>query len=493
MSYFKRMSIEDTDGNPIMIETIDNNKYLGTTILQDVHASTTNELYAAIGDPAAAAVGPGETKNLTSGGIFTGTSQSSLGVASAQINLKTDQNCTVYVDQSMDNVNWDITDSYTYYYSDGGQYWTVQMTASYVRIRVMNDGAISTTYIRIQTAMCPVVEAIPRSLSSKGNLKTAINEMLGTFGTQVLSTPMGEMRTSNHVRLVGTAFNGTTFDTNFWTITSSSGTGTATLASGQLTIATGATANSTIVVNSIRQGRYIGGTANYYRAVVRAPSVTGTNVRRWGAYDANDGFFFTHNGTTLSLVCRKATVDTNTISSGSFNGEAGNTYTLNTNVHTYEIYWTNSSAWFMIDGIIIHKFSGSTTPLTSTTTLKIGMECINSSGNTNDNTLEIRVASIQRLGDLSSESQYRNITTATSTTCKYGAGKIHKICLNSPSQQAGIITVYDNTTNTGTIMATLQWTSNNSQLPQAINYDMPFSTGLTINTSQATNITVVYE
>ena len=481
MSYFKDVRL--TDGTTaIEVETVDGNKYLGVSTLQDVHVSAANS----------------STANLASGATFTGTSQSSLGIAGIQINLHADQNCTVYVDQSTEGSNWDITDSFTYYYANGGASWTVQATASYLRIRVTNNGAATTTEFRLQTALCPIVEAVPRSLSAKGNLKTAINELLGTFGTQVLSTPMGDLRTADHVRLVGATFTGTTFDTNFWTKTSQTGTGDATLASGQMTLATGVTANSSIVVNSVRTARYVGGTSNYYRGIIRCPSITGTNVRRWGAFDVNDGFFFSHNGTTLSLVCRKAASDTNIINSGSFNGEQGSVYSLDANVHTYEIYWTNSSAWFIIDGLILHKFSGSTAPLTNTLTLKVGSECTNSGGTASNNTLEVRVSTLQRLGPLLTQPTYANISTNTTTVLKYGAGTLHRIVINKVGLTNNTLTIYDNTTGTGTTIATITMAKGTqaSDIPVSVDYgSLAFSTGLTIVTATGTapNVTVVYE
>jgi hypothetical protein len=43
--------------------------------------------------------------NLAAAATFTGTSTSTLGVVGLQVSLKTDQNCTVYVDQSPDGID----------------------------------------------------------------------------------------------------------------------------------------------------------------------------------------------------------------------------------------------------------------------------------------------------------------------------------------------------------------------------------------------------
>jgi len=70
--------------------------------------------------------GNSSTANLDAAATFTGTSQDTTGVAGIQVNLFTTQNCEVHVDQSMDGTNWDIIDSFDYWYSKGGASWTVQ-------------------------------------------------------------------------------------------------------------------------------------------------------------------------------------------------------------------------------------------------------------------------------------------------------------------------------------------------------------------------------
>ena len=66
--------------------------------------------------------------------------------------------------------------------------------------------------------MCPIVEALPRSLSEEGNLKVGVYEIEDKVGNKVGITPTHELRVATHIRLVGSNF-GTVFDTNFWTKT----------------------------------------------------------------------------------------------------------------------------------------------------------------------------------------------------------------------------------------------------------------------------------
>lgn len=85
---------------------------------------------------------------------------------------------------------------------------------------------------------------------------------------------------------------------------------------------------------------------------------------------------------------------------------------------------------------------------------------------------------------------FQNITTSTTTTVKSGAGVLHLVNINADGTVASTVTVYDNTTGSGTKIATI----NSLALSGAFVYDVAFTTGLTIVTTgtQAPDITVSY-
>jgi len=85
---------------------------------------------------------------------------------------------------------------------------------------------------------------------------------------------------------------------------------------------------------------------------------------------------------------------------------------------------------------------------------------------------------------------YNNITTSTTTTVKSGAGTLHTIVVNTDGTVASSVTVYDNTTATGTKIATI----NSLSSTQTYLYDVAFSTGLTLVTTGTapSDITVTY-
>jgi len=84
--------------------------------------------------------------------------------------------------------------------------------------------------------------------------------------------------------------------------------------------------------------------------------------------------------------------------------------------------------------------------------------------------------------------EYLNITTSTTTAVKSGSGVLHSISINTLGSVASLVTVYDNTSGSGTKIATI----NSLTLSGSFIYDITFNTGLTIVTTGAPNITVSY-
>ena len=134
------------------------------TITQKVVVSTSNE----------------KTTNILGNDTWYGLGESTLGVAGIQVNFAASNDCEVEVQQSNDNVNWDVRDLWevpvtiSMGLSLHGR--TVQATGSYFRIRVTNLASVPTTYFRLSVALCPIVEALPRALTEKGNIKVCIRE-----------------------------------------------------------------------------------------------------------------------------------------------------------------------------------------------------------------------------------------------------------------------------------------------------------------------------
>lgn len=85
-----------------------------------------------------------------------------------------------------------------------------------------------------------------------------------------------------------------------------------------------------------------------------------------------------------------------------------------------------------------------------------------------------------------------NITLAapTTTVVKTSAGILHTITFNKPVA-TGVITIYDNTAASGTVIGTI--TVPASPQPVTLEFDVAFGTGLTITTATAAqDITVSF-
>ncbi len=438
--------------------------------------------------------------NLAAGNMysFLGTGKSTLGVAGIQVSLYADQNCTVYVKQSPDNVNWDLSDEF-HYYAEENFGITVQAVSSYMAVMVVT-ASLTTTVFRLQTVLCPVVDAVPRALDDNGHFQTAIKSIKDLYNFGVENTPIGEMRVVIPTRLVGSNYEGTTLDPNFWS-SSVANDGTVTQANAQAIIATNITsANGSAKLYSVRRARYIGGSSMAFRMIAKVTAGATDNKRRWGiAYGStmptiSDGAYFELDGSVFSVVLMKGGVE-DRVSSGDFNGHIGKTYENTLIVaKTYEIYWTNSKVYFVIGDEILHTFSATTDTWADTMNFYIYMDSVNSNGAQTNNVIYCRVASIRRLGQLLTQptSKYQS-GTAAGVVCKYGAGNLHSIVISAIVNNAAI-TLYDNTAASGTVI----WASGAmaaNTTPFSIDFKgLPFYIGLTLVIATANcNALLTYE
>lgn len=312
------------------------------------------------------------------------------------------------------------------------------------------------------------------------------------YGWVVEGTRMDELRVVNPTRLVGAVFDGAVLDANFWTATLGT-VGSATLANdAQCVLLTGTTANNTVSLQTVRIGRYIGGSHMRFRTIMRL-SDTGTtdNIRRWGAFTTTGGAFFELNGTTLNVCTAKTNLSTSAANigdTGVYRVAAANwttTFAMDTNVHTYEIYWTNSKVDFVIDGVLRHTINALLNTWADSMHKPVRYESNNSNGVSTSLGLRIRVGTIYRLGELHTENIYGRVTNADKIL-KYGPGCIHTVTVCSNAGTS--ISFYDGLTAGGVLLGTFVTTA-----LIALTVDIPFFTGLFASPSGTVDVTVVYE
>lgn len=302
-----------------------------------------------------------------------------------------------------------------------------------------------------------------------------------TYGFNVENTPMGEMRVIEPYRLVGTAYNNGVLDTNFWS-TGATGTGAyVSQQNGFVTLSAGTTSAGTAYIQSVRKARYVGSYSNRYRGQCTF-DVANNHTNRFGAFDGADGAFFETSGTTWNVVTRSNSADTKVASTAWNNNTILPTVT---NVNTYEIYYTNKSVYFVINDVLMHKVTSTTTPWSTNKDLPIRNESFNYSGTTNYN-FHCWVQTISRLGKAETDPTYRYLSTNATTTLKYGAGRLHSIVV---TDNVGTINVYDSTTGGGTQIAAIDA----AKVIGTISFECPFFNGLTIVIGTNAKCTVIYE
>lgn len=466
-----KTTLFDISGNQLAshLQT-DGDYHLGVDLTQSVYVDSNNS----------------SSTNILAGGSFVGSATSTLGVNSIQTSLKTDKNCTIKVQQSPDASNWDLMDTYNYYTGINNFGLTTQAINSYVRVIVNNlDTTGSTSYFRLQNVLCPMAEPLPRSLNANGRLKTSCAIVDEETSSRATVDALGNLRTITPIRLIGTSFDGTTKDPNFWTETIT-GTGSI-VKQGELYLYTGSTANSTVTYETVRKSRKVTGAVNQFRSVARLSSnLNENNIRRIGAYDTNNGYFFQVNGSDFGLGIRKAGSDI-IINSGSFNGNYGNSINMDLLTKRLTIDMSELSSRFFVNDVLLHTYSNPSSANTETLTLPVRMENLNFSGNTTDNSFEVKFATVLRLGDLVTNPQYKYIGTNATTVLKYGAGTLQRI-INLDN--AGTIGIYDApASGTGLAIGIIDAAKTLGELE----FNAPFSSGLSIVTAGNSKVTVIYE
>jgi hypothetical protein len=433
--------------------------------------------------------GNSSTNNLTSTNsyTFTGTGKSTLGVVGLQWNLKTDQNVTVYIEQSDDDSNWDISDSFAYVANQGGRGETIQATMAYWRIRVV--GTTTTSYFRLSGILCPIATPLPSALTDDGRLKAEVT-LTGkeNAGRHVWVSPTLGLTVTERYRLVGTSFDGTNKNANFWTETVVSNA-TVTQAGGEIKLSTLTTANASAQYQTVQRARFVVGSPVLFFCVASLDTApVADNLRRIGAYDSTDGFFFQVDGTAFSVAARKAGVDT-VVTNGTFNGHIGATWNpVTSTYYQLAIEITLFDVSYYVDNILLHRTVGS--HQANTFTLPVTMQNVNSGGNDVASVMDVVGASIQRQGRATTEPIFKyagagGLANATHVL-KYGAGVLHRVTV---TDNTGTLLVYDGLSAAGTLLASLDA----SKTVGTMEFEAPFSVGLTVVVASTPKMTIVFE
>lgn len=434
------------------------------------------------------------TTNLAGGATFTGPAVPDLNYTAVQYSIKCDQNCTIYVEQSPDGTNWDISDSFSFNAPTGSGN-TVQLVASYYRIRVTNTSLITSTYLRLQVIKVPFLSSLPRSLDADGHLATHIYGAQDTRGIEHYNSPNGEFVSVPLYKLCGDSFGGDILDPSMWTASLGTG-GTAVTTTGQLELSTGTTANNSTTVVSVTTARFSGLAPNKVRIPLSIPDGgTANNVRRWGMKaPTGDGVYFEIDGTTLNLVTLNSGVATTRATNGTFNGQYGLSFPIGTSSHFYEIIWQPRQVVWLADNKIIHTFNAAAAPWSGALHFPIYLENTNSGGSTTNVVLQVRLAAATRFGIPQMEKKGTFVSgTTAATIIKHDIGNFHEISIAAVANNARII-LYDNIAASGKVLFDTGAMPANTTPVSLTMGGVHFNFGLTVAiTGAAANVLVVWD
>ena len=205
-----------------------------------------------------------------------------IGVNAVQLAITSNKNLVIYVDQGRTNSSFQVTDTYDYLTTK--QFGlTIQVVSNFVRVRIKNPDTAGNATVTINTVLCPIVEALPRSLDAAGYLQVAVKGSRDSYGFLAENTPNGDTRSVNPVRQAGVAFEGPTLDTNFWRASLISG-GTVTQTNGRVDLLTSTATTGVAAMYSVRNARHIAGSSNLFRMAGRfGDAGVAGNTRQFGA------------------------------------------------------------------------------------------------------------------------------------------------------------------------------------------------------------------
>ena len=434
--------------------------------------------------------------NLNSAATFTGAWTSTLNFGAIQGTFYATQNCIVYIEQSSDGVNVDVTDSFQYNVAKGNLGTTIQAVAAFFRVRVTNLGAIATTTLRLYSYLCPIAEPLPRSPDQRGNLQTAVYGLSDIYGGIGRYTQLGDLAVEEPYRLVGTTF-GSTIDAAFWTATTSGTGATASIVTpGIVTLASPTAGAGYAQITTTRTARYIQSHPHRARCRVRLPvvAVAGT-TRIWGAYTlgaapaVQDGYVWQVDAAgAMTLLCYSGGAVVASAASGTFNGEVS-AYTVDTNCHGYDVVYTVGKVQFLVDNILVHTFQTTTTPLSGNVNLPMSADC---SGTGTQAKLDYWYGYITRQGRPEPAPLWKNIHGVNAgTQLKLGPGQLRRVVLNA-SASGTVVSLYDATSATNPIALVTINVAN--VVPSSFEYGLDFYTGLWVVTANAaTDVTFVID
>lgn len=214
----------------------------------------------------------------------------------------------------------------------------------------------------------------------------------GDTEAEATVTPGGELIVAQRTRVAGGIIGVALLP---WYVDQSSGGGSIVLSGAAAVVHSGAAAAGRGVFQSRHRAKTVLPQSNHCTVVASLGSLAAGGRYRFGAFDANDGFFFEILGGAARIVTRKAGVDT--VVTAPFSGPQP--LVVDGARHAYTIRYLITLAYFNQDSELRHTIRSSTVgPLISGGDLPVRIEAENVSAPGTDFVITVANASISRVG-----------------------------------------------------------------------------------------------
>ncbi len=309
-----------------------------------------------------------------------------------------------------------------------------------------------------------------------------------------------ELRTADALRLVGAEFHGTTVDANFWAETVSGAAAAIAQIEHDVTLSSGTGNDGYAHLESVQRARFVFAHPMLYRGAIRITDDTvAGNDRLWGAFNVSgsapqNGFFFALDETGALSINSAVGGSVTSVASANWNGSI-TAYTVDADLHAYEIHYLILSVEFYIDHVLVHTVTAGAANISGEFDLPIGALSRNSASGVASADLDVHASIILRSGRLSTSPVHLHhpVGTTAATIAKRGLGALHRIIVAAVTNNARVI-IYDNIAASGTIIFDSGAMGAQTQ-PFFIEIGaVPFFIGLTFSVSGANcSLTLVYE
>ena len=410
--------------------------------------------------------------------------------------------------------------SIPYNAADGFQYFAAPAFSNYVAYEFVNSGtpqtdflyetkvlttALSGQIVRIDGTIvngmvAPVVRSVSTGMTDLGgfvnvgvtpggNTKVTLHDSQ-TNSRQIIDLN-GAAKVGEAIILVGDSFGQATPNPLQWDDEFVNGGSSVTLP-GTQRLQTGTTANAEARFQSISTGRFMISQFNIYHGGISVNNRTDTDcTRKWGAFDpinpTCNGVYFCLKDGDWYVCTVKDGVET-AVPQANWNGTNASLFNPDPALSVYEIQYNAGAVFFFQGPNFIHVASVAATGDTYAAlyNFKVGLEVLNTNGNTNNNYIDFRAAGIYRLGEERGITRARAFTS--DTLVKSTAGYVSTAFLSRTGSGGGsaALKLYDGVDNTGIFMARIDIGADDVK---GINLNSTFGEALFIELSGTGTIT----